>query len=593
MTDTTAAPHLVLARKYRPETFSQLIGQDGLVRTLTNAFESGRIAHAFMLTGVRGTGKTTTARIIARALNCTGRGDGPTSDPCGTCDECVAISESRYIDVVEMDAASHTGVDDVRELIKNVPYRPVAGRYKINIIDEVHMLSTSAFNALLKTLEEPPAHMKFVFATTELRKVPVTVQSRCQRFDLRRVEMTELTEHFRGISEKEELEIEDDALTIIARAADGSVRDGLSLLERAFASAVGPVTGAAVVEMLGLVDRAKVFDLLDLLFAGDTVGALNLFEDMHRDGADPAEMLRDILDAIYWMTRIKVIPDVAKDPYTPETERVRGVTIADKLDMPALTRAWQLLLKGVEEVKDAPNASQAAEMVLIRLAFAADLPSPAKLIHDLKGQAAATPAVAPATTSATTPAGTAPTSSAPAAPSTDAPQSADASPPIGFGGSGGAAAASVQIEPARSEPAEAEFSAENPNSFPEVVALFRNRRELLLSRKLEDSVHLVSFEPGRISCRLADSAGSDLVRNTTRHLQDWTGTPWVVVLSNDEGDPTLAEQARMRKDEVRDLVEQNAAVRAIRRNFPDAKIVKVTEREGMEREGMEREETDS
>lgn len=383
----------VLARKYRPTDFSTLIGQDALVRTLTNAIQSGRLAHAFMLTGVRGVGKTTTARIIARALNCIGEDGqgGETADPCGVCENCTAIAEDRHVDVIEMDAASRTGVDDIREIIEGVRYKPVSARFKVYIIDEVHMLSKNAFNALLKTLEEPPEHVKFIFATTEIRKVPVTVLSRCQRFDLRRIDMDTLGAHFKGIVEKEGASVTEGALSLISRAADGSVRDGLSLLDQAIAHTAGEVGETSVRDMLGLADRARTFDLLDAVMKGDVVGALDQLASQYDSGADPAQVLEDMLELVHWLTRIKVTPAAAQAPGVPEMERVRGSEMATGLSMAGLTRAWQMLLKGLSEVRMAPSALQAAEMILVRLMYGMELPSPADVLKKLQDAPAPSP----------------------------------------------------------------------------------------------------------------------------------------------------------------------------------------------------------
>jgi len=374
------AQYRVLARKYRPSTFSELIGQDAMVRVLTNAVNTGRLAHAFMLTGVRGVGKTTTARIIARGLNCAGPDNqadyGPTIDPCGVCDHCRSIAEDRHVDVLEMDAASRTGVDDIRELIEGVRYRPTSARYKVYIIDEVHMLSKNAFNALLKTLEEPPEHVKFIFATTEIRKVPVTVLSRCQRFDLRRVESEELALHFNAIATKEGATISETAVRLIARAADGSVRDGLSLLDQAISHADHEIGEAEVRDMLGLADRSQSFDIFEATLRGDAAGALEIVSQQYISGADPVQVMEDLLDITHWITRIKVSPEVANDVAVPEIERTRGRDLSDRLGMAAVSRAWQMLLKGLSEVRSAPSPIQAAEMVVIRLAHAATLPTP-------------------------------------------------------------------------------------------------------------------------------------------------------------------------------------------------------------------------
>ncbi|MCB2099892.1 MAG: DNA polymerase III subunit gamma/tau, partial [Rhodobacterales bacterium] len=411
-TDTATGarePYRVLARKYRPTGFDGLIGQEALVRTLSNAIASGRLAHAFVLTGVRGIGKTTTARIIARALNCVGPDGtgGPTTEPCGVCPHCKAIAEDRHVDVLEMDAASRTGVDDIRELIEGVRYRPTSARFKIYIIDEVHMLSRNAFNALLKTLEEPPEHVKFVFATTEIRKVPVTVLSRCQRFDLRRIDTETLAAHFKAICGKEGVTASDGALAMIARAADGSVRDGLSLLDQAIAHG-GAETGVSedqVRGMLGLADRTRVFDLLAAVLGGDAKGALDQLAEQYAAGADPAVVLEDLLELTHWLTRVKVTPDAAAAPGIPEAEKVRGTDMAGRLAMPVLTRAWQMLLKGLGECRVAPSPLQAAEMLLIRLAYAADLPTPEEALKSLRGEG---PASAPAPAASATPATPAP-----------------------------------------------------------------------------------------------------------------------------------------------------------------------------------------
>ncbi|WP_138918715.1 DNA polymerase III subunit gamma/tau, partial [Nitrospirillum viridazoti] len=377
------AVYRVLARKYRPRNFDELIGQDALVRTLRNAIQSGRIHQAYMLTGVRGVGKTTTARIIARALNCIGPDGqgGPTVSPCGVCEQCVSISQDRNVDVIEMDAASNTSVDNIREIIEGVRYAPAGARYKVYVIDEVHMLSRSAFNALLKTLEEPPPHVKFVFATTEIRKVPVTVLSRCQRFDLRRVDQGTLQAHFGRIADQESVPVEAEALSLIARAADGSVRDGLSLLDQAIALGGGTVTGLQVRDMLGLADRTLVVDLFESTLSGKPADALAVLDDLHKRGADPVVIAQDLLDFTHFLTRARVVPGTAQDQGIPEMERVRGGDLAAKLGMPALARAWQILLKGLGEVQQAPVPMQALEMVLIRLAYAADLPSPGDLVR--------------------------------------------------------------------------------------------------------------------------------------------------------------------------------------------------------------------
>src|SRR5256885_2492652 len=384
MTDP-ATGYRVLARKYRPQTFAEVIGQEAMVRTLSNAIAEGRIAQAFILTGVRGVGNTTTARTIAGALNCVGidGAGGPTISPCGECVHCGSIAEDRHVDVIEMDAASRTGVDDIRDLTEGVRYRPVSARYKVYIIDEVHMLSKNAFNALLKTLEEPPPDVKFVFATTEVHKVPVTVLSRCQRFSLRRVPIEQLVAHCRQMASAEAVEIAPAALGLIARAADGSVRDGLSLLDQAIALSAGKIEEAAVRDMLGIADRGLVFDLFETVLKGDAANALAQMQSLYEGGADPLMVLQDLLDLTHFVTRLKLAPEAGSGDPLEEGDRERARPLAAALSMPVLTRAWQMLLKGIEEVQTAPLPGQAAEMVLIRLAYVADLPVPAELVRDL------------------------------------------------------------------------------------------------------------------------------------------------------------------------------------------------------------------
>src|SRR6056297_2386064 len=390
---TDATPYQVLARKYRPETFADLVGQEAMVRTLKNAFEADRIAQAFVMTGIRGIGKTTTARIIAKGLNCVGTdgSSGPTTEPCGVCEHCVAIMEGRHVDVMEMDAASRTGVGDIREIIDSVHYRAASARYKIYIIDEVHMLSTSAFNALLKTLEEPPEHVKFIFATTEIRKVPVTVLSRCQRFDLRRIEPEVMIALLRRIADAEGAQIAGDALALITRAAEGSARDATSLLDQAISHGAGETTAAEVRSMLGLADRGRVLDLFDLIMKGDAAGALTELGGQYAEGADPMAVLRDLAEITHWISVVKITPEAADDPTIGPDERARGQHMAEALPMRVLTRLWQMLLKALDEVAEAPNAMMATEMAIIRLTHVADLPSPEELVRKLRGMPAPPP----------------------------------------------------------------------------------------------------------------------------------------------------------------------------------------------------------
>jgi DNA polymerase-3 subunit gamma/tau len=569
-----ASAYRVLARKYRPKTFGELIGQEAMVRILRNAFELNRVAHAFMLTGVRGVGKTTTARIIARALNCIGPDGqgGPTADPCGVCSNCVAILADRHPDVVEMDAASRTGVDDVREIIEATRYRPIQARTKVFVIDEVHMLSRNAFNALLKTLEEPPPHVKFVFATTELRKVPITVLSRCQSFSLRRVRVAELNAHFARIAAQEGVAVEPAALDQIAHAADGSVRDGLSLLDQAIAQADGAVTESIVIDMLGLADRGLVFDLLDAVMAGNPRQALQITDRMHERGADLGVLLQDLLELVHTLTRLKSVPALRDSQELPEAERTRGAALADRLSVPVLTRAWQMLLKGVGEVETAPDRRAAAEMILIRLCHVADLPPPGDLVRRLTA--------APA-----------------AAQGTDTAQGADAPPPMlprparesaepardaGGGGAraiaGGSAAllAAPDLAPpvAEPDPAAAGAAPAPPRfaSFRDVLAFLAEQRHAMLHAHLLHSAHLVRFAPPVIELRPQPEAPRDLAAKLAALLTEATGTRWTIALSTAPGEATLAEQGNAADAARRATAADHPLVRAILDAFPGARI---------------------
>jgi DNA polymerase III subunit gamma/tau len=548
---TDPTPYRVLARKYRPINFDGLIGQEALVRTLTNSINSGRLAHAFILTGVRGVGKTSTARIIARALNCTGPDDngGPTPNPCGECENCRAIADDRHVDVLEMDAASRTGVDDVRELIDGVLYRPVSARYKVYIIDEVHMLSKNAFNALLKTLEEPPEHVKFIFATTEIRKVPVTVLSRCQRFDLRRVDADTLVAHFARIAGLENAQITQEALMLIARAADGSVRDGLSLLDQAIAhSGAGGVDEDQLRAMLGLVDRVQVFDLFDVLMKGDIGAALDIADTMYDAGADPVVMLQDLLELSHWLTRLKIVPESGDSAAVSDVERRRGRDMAERLAMPALTRAWQMLLKGLGEARVAPSAQQAAEMVLVRLAYAAELPTPAEMVKKLQSDESG-PGGEP--------------DRKPPEPPMEPPVEQMAPAPIEQ------AAPTPEATPAPPEPTVPAA----PETFEQAVELCATHGEMVLYAHLMNDVALVRFAPGRVELTAGPRAPDNLAAQFGRLLSDWTGASWQVEIHHDApAEPSLGAQRDVAERAHRDKAIAHPSVQAALDAFPGAKV---------------------
>jgi len=559
MSDTPDKAYQVLARKYRPETFADLVGQEAMVRTLKNAFAADRIAHAFVMTGIRGTGKTTTARIIAKGLNCVGPDGtgGPTTEPCGVCEPCRAIAEGRHVDVMEMDAASRTGVGDIREIIDSVHYRAASARYKIYIIDEVHMLSNSAFNALLKTLEEPPAHVKFIFATTEIRKVPVTVLSRCQRFDLKRIEPEVMMGLLRRIAAAEGAQITDGALALITRAAEGSARDATSLLDQAISNGAGEVTADQLRAMLGLADRGRVLDLFDLIVTGDAAGALAELAGQYADGADPMAVLRDLAEITHWISVIKINPASAEDPTTPPDERARGTDMATRLPMRVLTRMWQMLLKALEEVALAPNAMMAAEMAVIRLTHVADLPDPETLIRKL--QSGPQPGPAPGG------AGGAPAGGGGRmvhAPAMQMAPSAPARGPVMQGGAGQALAV-------------AEGTLQVFVSFDQVVDLIREKRDMKLLYEVETGVRLVRYAPGRIEFQPTHDARPDLAAQLGQRLQMWTGARWGVSVVSEGGAPTLAEQRDQARQEAEAEAMQNPLVQAVMLAFPGAKIAEI------------------
>ena len=553
MTETSEQTYQVLARKYRPATFADLVGQEAMVRTLKNAFAAERIAHAFMMTGIRGTGKTTTARIIAKGLNCVGPDGtgGPTTEPCGRCEPCIAIAEGRHVDVMEMDAASRTGVGDMREVIDSVHYRAASARYKIYIIDEVHMLSNAAFNALLKTLEEPPAHVKFIFATTEIRKVPVTVLSRCQRFDLKRIEPEVQIALLRKIATAEGAQISDGALALITRAAEGSARDATSLLDQAISNGAGETTADQVRAMLGLADRGRVLDLFDLIMKGDAAGALAELSGQYADGADPMAVLRDLADITHWVSVIKITPSAAEDPTTPQEERERGLAMAQALPMRVLSRMWQMLLKALEEVAFAPNAMMAAEMAVIRLTHVSDLPDPETLVKKLMSEPR--------------PSGGG-SGGAPAGGGGmvhGAMRMAPASPARGPTMQGGQALALAQGQ----MPVYA--------TFDQVVALIREKRDMRLLMEVETSLKLAKYAPGRIEFEPAANAAPDLAARLSQRLQTWTGERWGVSIVSTGGAATIAQERDRAEEDQRAEVMKNPLVQAVIAAFPGAKISEI------------------
>ncbi len=557
MSDTTNQSYQVLARKYRPETFADLVGQDAMVRTLKNAFAADRIAQAFIMTGIRGTGKTTTARIIAKGMNCIGPDGqgGPTTDPCGVCEHCSAIIEGRHVDVMEMDAASRTGVDDIREIIDSVHYRAASARYKIYIIDEVHMLSTNAFNALLKTLEEPPAHVKFIFATTEIRKVPVTVLSRCQRFDLRRIEPEVMIALMRKIASAEAAEITDDALALITRAAEGSARDATSLLDQAISHGAGETTADQVRAMLGLADRGRVLDLFEAIMRGDASAALSELGAQYSDGADPMAIMRDLAEITHWISVVKITPDAADDPTVSPDERARGATLSEQLAMRVLTRMWQMLLKALDEVAQAPNSMMAAEMAIIRLTHVADLPSPEELIKKL--QNSSPPPVPPSGGTSGVSAGIV--------------TNAQSNTMVTSASTGGPTASLGSAQPAtKTVSALAHYA-----TFDAVVDLVRSQRDVKLLLEVESCIRLVSYQPGRIEFTPTSDAPSDLSQRLGGALQRWTGARWAIILSNTGTAATITEDRTAAEDAIKAEAQQHPLMQAAIASFPNAKIIDI------------------
>jgi DNA polymerase-3 subunit gamma/tau len=539
-------PYKVLALKYRPDNFDNLIGQEVLVKTITNAINTNRIANAFLLTGIRGVGKTTTARIIARVLNCVGAdGKGSaTPTPCGVCSNCTSIKEDRHPDVMEMDAASRTGVDDIREIIDSARYLPTMARYKIYIIDEVHMLSKNAFNALLKTLEEPPSHVKFIFATTEIRKIPITILSRCQRFDLRRIDNETLVPFLANIAEKENTEIEKGALEMIANASEGSVRDSLSLLDQAISHSNSKVTTEMARDMLGLADKTKIIDIFDNIAKGDAAAALSILKELYDASADPVLVIQDLLEFSYLVTKLKIMPKLSLVGQVPENEETRAREMAEKLGMAYLSRAWQMLLKGLGETKIAPDSFAALEMILIRLCYISDVPTPAALIKNIQEKGSIVTSPAPVSVASSY-------------------ENNQSSTPI-----------TVISEPlsAFTPQEDAEVLIKDFNS---LVELFKAKRETLLYNWLLTEVNLVKFEQGKVELKLPPTIAPDFLKKVNGCLREWTSANWVVIASAEEGGVSLSEQRQADAENLKQELSKDHNVNKILETFPGAYISKV------------------
>ena len=545
----------VLARKYRPETFSDLIGQEAMVRTLKNAFEADRIAQAFMMTGIRGVGKTTTARIIAKGMNCIGMEGkaGPTTNPCGQCENCVAISEGRHVDVLEMDAASRTGVDDIREIIDSVHYRAASARFKIYIIDEVHMLSNNAFNALLKTLEEPPEHVKFIFATTEIRKVPVTVLSRCQRFDLRRIEPEEMIKMLQNLAKLENASISNEALALITRASEGSARDAQSLLDQAISHGAGETSVDQVRAMLGLADRGRVLDLFEFIMRGQAKEALNELGSQYSDGADPIGIIRDLAEVTHWVSIIKITPDAADDPTVSPDEKTRGQAFSQSLSMRILTRTWQLLLKALEEISSAPNPMMAAEMAVIRITHVSDLPSPEELVKKLTSTHSESEGVKKGNSGGSVGNTTS---------SNFKPTQQTETRPIKNEGNTALALDTETLD------------LQYP-TFESVLEIIRKFRDMKLLIDVENSVRLSSYVPGRIEFTPTENAPKDLAQRLGQLLQNWTGFRWAITVVGNCSGETIQEQRNAKDATLKREAKLHPFVKTVFDNFPKASIIEI------------------
>ena len=569
MKENSKDNYQVLARKYRPATFSDLIGQDTMVRTLTNAFEANRIAQAFILTGIRGTGKTSTARIIAKGVNCIGEdGNGSsTTEPCGKCEHCESISNGRHVDVFEMDAASKTGVADIREIIESVQYRATSARFKIYIIDEVHMLSNSAFNALLKTLEEPPKHIIFIFATTEIQKIPVTVLSRCQRFDLRRIEPEIMIEYLKNVAAEEGVEISKDALALITRASEGSVRDSISLLDQSISNAMDKIDAKDIRDMLGLSDRGRILDLFNLIVSGDTVGALNELSSLYSDGGEPEAILNDLAEISHWISLIKITPEAAEDPTVSPDERSRGKTIANRLNIRSLSRMWQMLLVALDEIRIAPNSMMAAEMTIIRLTHVSELPSPEELIKKIQnGSIQGNKTNIPIQDS---------TTNNKIQGSINDNVSKAISHPVVY----------KSVSHSTQNLAEdRNFNPEHIYSFRDVIELIKLNRDIQLLVEVETCLRLTSFSSGRIEFVPTNDAPANLAQKLGTKLTQWSGIRWAVSVVNEGGESTIAEMKLDESNKLNALAKEHKMVQTAFLVFPNAKITNIRSTESMAQE---------
>ena len=569
MKENSKDNYQVLARKYRPATFSDLIGQDTMVRTLTNAFEANRIAQAFILTGIRGTGKTSTARIISKGVNCIGEdGNGySTTEPCGKCEHCQSISNGRHVDVFEMDAASKTGVADVREIIESVQYRATSARFKIYIIDEVHMLSNSAFNALLKTLEEPPKHVIFIFATTEIQKIPVTVLSRCQRFDLRRIEPEIMIEYLKNVAAEEGVEISKDALALITRASEGSVRDSISLLDQSISNSMDKIDAKDIREMLGLSDRGRILDLFNLIVSGDTVGALNELSSLYSDGGEPEAILNDLAEISHWISLIKITPEAAEDPTVSPDERSRGKIIASRLNIRSLSRMWQMLLVALDEIRIAPNSMMAAEMTIIRLTHVSELPSPEELIKKIQNSAIQGNKTNIQIQGSTT--------NNKIQDNINDNLSKTISHPVAY----------KSVSHSTQNLAEdRDFNSEHIHSFSDVIELIKLNRDIQLLVEVETCLRLTSFSSGRIEFVPTNDAPANLAQKLGTKLTQWSGIRWAVSVVNEGGESTIAEMKLEESNKLNALAKEHKMVQTAFLVFPNAKITNIRSVESMTQE---------